>query len=79
MAAGERDEQFSFGVEERAGTREYCTSPLLRERRKCCFDLAVAAGIEYDELLPDRLRRSLYLSSLALGIGGVRVHEHSDN
>src|ERR1043166_3280610 len=43
-----------------------------------CLDVTVAADIENDELLPDRLSCGLQVSSLRLGIGGVRVHEHGN-
>jgi hypothetical protein len=42
------------------------------------LDVAVAAGIENDELLPNCLRGGLHVSSLRLGIRTVRVHEHGN-
>ena len=74
MASRQRDEPFPMGVQERAGTDEQRTGPALDERCKGCLDVAVAADIENDELLPDRLRRGLHVSSLRLGIRTVRVH-----
>ena len=67
-----------MGVHERAGTDEQRTGPALDERCKGGLDVAVAADIENDELLPDRLRRGLHVSSLRLGIGSVRVHQHGN-
>ena len=67
-----------MGVQERAGTDEQRTSPALDERCKGCLDVAVVADIENDELLPDRLRRGLHVSSLRLGFRSVRVHEHGN-
>ena len=44
-----------MGEQERAGTDEQRTSPALDERCKGCLDVAIAADIENDELLPDAL------------------------
>ena len=71
MASRQRDDSFPIGEQERAGTDEQRTSPALDERCKGCLDVAVAADIENDELLPDRLRRGLHVSSLRLGIQDV--------
>ena len=54
MASRQRDESFPMGVHERAGTDEQRASPALDERCKGGLDVAVAADIENDELLPDR-------------------------
>ena len=78
MASRQRDEPFPMGVQERAGTDEQRTGPALDERCKGCLDVAVAADIENDELLPDRLRRGLHVSSLRLGFRTVRVHQHGN-
>jgi hypothetical protein len=48
-----------MGEHERARTDEQRTNPALDERCKGCLDVAVAAGIENNELLPDRKRRGL--------------------
>ena len=42
------------------------------------LEVALAAGIENDELLPDRERGGLHVSSLPLGLGSVRMHEHGN-
>ena len=78
MASRQRDHAFPMGDQERAGTDEQRTGPALDERCKGCLDVAVAADIENDELLPDRLRRGLHVSSLRLGFRSVRVHQHGN-
>jgi hypothetical protein len=52
-----------MGVQERAGTNEQRTDPVLDERCKGGLDVAVAADIENDELLPDRLCRGVHVSA----------------
>ena len=71
MASRQRDDTLPMGVQERAGTDEQRTSPALDEGCKRCLDVAVAGGIENDELLADRLRRGLHVSPLRLGFIGV--------
>src|SRR5262249_28712394 len=56
---------------------EQRTSTALDKRCKCGLEVAVAADLENDELLPDRLRRGLHVSSLPLGIR-TWVHEHGN-
>jgi hypothetical protein len=65
-------------VQERTGAAEQRTSPAPGERFKGLINIAVAPGIEDDEMLPSRLRRGLYVSPLFLGLGTVRVHKHSN-
>ena len=67
-----------MGVHERARADEQGASPALDERCEGCLDVAIAADIENDELLPERLRRGLHVSSLRHGFSGVRVHEHGN-
>jgi hypothetical protein len=52
--------------------------PALHERCKGCLDIAVAAGIEKDQLLPEPLRRGLDVSSLRLSVKTARIDEHRD-
>ena len=78
MSRRQRDDPFPMGVQERAGTAEQRACPALDERGKSCFDLAVAADIENDELLPDRARRGLNLFPLRLGVRTVRIDEHGN-
>ena len=78
MAGRQRDQTFPMRVQERAGADEQRAGPALDEGCKGGLDVAVAADIENDELLPDRLRRGLHVVSLRLGRRGVRVHEHAN-
>ena len=76
ISGRQRDNPFPMGVHERAGADVQRASPELDERCKGGLNFAVAANFENDELLPDRLRGGLHVSSLRLGIRTVRVHEH---
>jgi hypothetical protein len=78
MASSQRDESFPMGVQECAGTDVQRTSPALDERCKSRLDVALAADIENDELLPERLRRCLHVASLRLHLRSVRVHQDAN-
>src|SRR5665213_766215 len=78
MIRYQSDEPFSFGKKERAGTDEQRSSTALDQRRKRCFDVAVAADIKNDELLPDRSCGGLDVASLVLGSRMVRVDQYAD-
>ncbi len=78
MASRQRDQQFAIGVQGRARTHEQRTSPTLDERCKGHLDLAGAADIDNDELLPDSKRRGLHVSLLRYGVRNVRVHQHGN-
>jgi hypothetical protein len=56
MASRPRDDLVAIGEHERAGTDEQGTCPALDEGRKGRLDLPVAADIENNKLLPNRLR-----------------------
>ena len=60
---------YSRGLSLDAGTA-------FRGCRKGCLNIAVAASIENDELLPEPLRRGLYVSSLRFGFDAARIYEH---
>src|SRR5262249_57777405 len=64
-----------MGEHERPGADEQRASPAFDERCKRGLDISIAARVDDDELLPDRLRRALHLSALRLGIGGVRINK----
>ena len=66
MAGRQRNHPFPTGVQERAHTDEQRPSPALDERCKGRLDVAVAAHFHNDELLSDRFRRGLHISSLPL-------------
>src|SRR5262249_19102882 len=76
MSGRERDDPFPMGERERPHTGEERASAALDERREGCLDVAVALNIESNELLPDRLRRRLHVSSLHLGIRSVRTYQN---
>ena len=78
MPGRQRDNPFPMREHERAGTAEQRTSPTLDQRCKGGLNVAVAADIENDELLPDRARRGLNLFPLCLGIRTVRIDEHGN-
>ena len=78
MARRQRDDLFPTASQERAAADEQRAGLALDESCKGGLDVAVAAGIENDELLPDRLRRGLHVSSLRLGSRSVRVDEHGN-
>src|SRR6516225_12354957 len=65
-----------MGEHERPGADEQRASPAFDERCKRGLDIGIAARVDDDELLPDRLRRALHLSALRLGVGGVRIDKH---
>jgi len=65
-------------VQERAATSEQRTSAALDERCKGRLNVADAPSIQNDELLPDRKRCGLHVSSVSLGIRIFRVHENGD-
>src|SRR5665213_397720 len=78
MACCQRDEPVSIGKQERAGTDEQRSSTTLDQRCKRGLDVAVAANIENDELLPDLSCGGLDVTSLILGSRMVRVHQYAD-
>src|ERR1035441_6349381 len=78
MAGRQCGEPFPMGVHERAGTDEQRARAALNEGCKGCFDVALATDIENDELLPDGLRRDLYVSSVRLGRRAAWVQEHAN-
>ena len=57
---------------------EQGASPALDERCEGCLDVAIAADIEYDQRLSDRLRRGLHVASLCLGFSTVRINENGE-
>jgi hypothetical protein len=73
MTSRQRDQMFPIGIRERTCTDEQRACPVLDERCEGCFDVAVVADIDNDELLPNRTRCGLYVASLRLGIR-ARVH-----
>src|SRR5262249_48100913 len=78
MACRQRNHLLPMGVQERTGPGEQRICSTLRERCKGGLDLALTAGFDDDELLPDRMRRSLHIFSLPVGFGSVRVYENRD-
>src|SRR5262249_53161410 len=78
MSGCERDDLFPMGERERPHTCEERASAALDERREGCLDVALALNIESNELLPDRLRRRLHVSSLHLGIWSVRTYQNGN-
>jgi hypothetical protein len=48
----------------------------LDELCKGRLDVAIAAGFNNNQLLSDRIRRGLHISSLPLGFRSVRFHDH---
>ena len=76
MANGQRGHPFPTRVHERIGTDEQRTGPTLDELCKGRLDVAIAAGFNNNQLLSDRIRRGLHISSLPLGFRSVRVHDH---
>src|SRR6516162_10050037 len=79
MAGRQSGQTFTIRGQERAGTKEQRTSPAFDERCKGCLDLAVAPGIENDQLPPEQLRRVMHVSSLSLGTRVTRTHEHANS
>ena len=79
MSGRQRDNPFPLGVHEGAGAHVQRASPALDERSKGGLDFAVAADIEDDQLLPDRLRGGQQVSSLRLDIGTDRALRHRGN
>jgi hypothetical protein len=73
-------QRLRIGVQKGTGTDEQRGGTALNERCKGCLDVALAAGIECDELLPDRLRRGLQVASLRHGLlrrsGGAGQPQH---
>src|SRR5664279_4904775 len=78
MARRQRDQPFPLGDHESTGADEQRTGPALHERCKGHVDVAAAAGIKNDKLLPDRLRRGLHVSAFRLGIRRVRIYQHGN-
>src|SRR6516162_3762508 len=76
MSRRQRDDPFPMGEHERPGADEQRASPAFDERCKRGLDIGIAARVDDDELLPDRLRRALHLSALRLGVGGVGIDKH---
>jgi hypothetical protein len=77
MASRQRDKSFPQGEQERSPPTSSAPAPRWTHVPKA-VSVAVAADMENEELLPDRLRRGLHFASLRLGIRIVRVHQHGD-
>src|SRR3954453_13448993 len=65
-------------LEKRIVTDEKCTCPPLHQGGEGTVDFNFAVGLEDMNLLPNGASRGLYISRPSLGIGIVRVEEHSD-
>jgi hypothetical protein len=59
----QRDDSSPIRKHEIAGADEQRPDPTLDKRLECCPDVAVTARIENDELLPELMRRRLYILS----------------
>jgi hypothetical protein len=60
-------------AQENEHIRKLIAARATRAKGACC-----PAGIENDELLPEPLRRGLYVSSLRLSVNAARIHEHGN-
>jgi hypothetical protein len=76
--ARQRDHPLPMGVQEGATTSEQRTNTTLGECCKRRLDLTIAAGLNNDDFLSDRMGRGLHISSLSLAFRSVGVHEHRD-
>src|SRR5207248_2208268 len=76
VARGERYDALGTRAEERAAADQQRPGPALGHGLEGGVQIAIAPGIEYDDFLPDRLRRPLHVLLLGLRRRGVGVCQH---
>jgi hypothetical protein len=79
VACRQRDNLIAPAAEERVGADEQCSGSELRNCRKCRIEVALAAGVEDLDLLPECARCRLQVSRLGLGVRKIRIQEHGDH
>src|SRR5262245_47023351 len=78
MAGGERDDAIGPAVEKRIALDEQRSGALLDESRECVVDIAVVAGIKYENLLARSAGSGLQVSRIRFSNRVLRIDEKSD-
>src|SRR6266516_1519677 len=78
MARRQHYEDMTPAVEKRIDGDDKCVGPLFHQRHKCRIKVALAAGFQNDDLLPEGVSGCLYVPLLIFRSRIVRVHEKAD-